>query len=81
MALKIYSNLISLNAQRSMSINSARLGSSLERVASGIRLNRSSDDIAAMSISESLKGDVKALQQGGKNLMMVFPWSTRLMVH
>jgi flagellin len=68
MALRIYSNLISLNAQRAMSINSDRLGSTLERVASGIRLNRSSDDIAAMSISESLKGDVKALQQGGKNL-------------
>ena len=51
-----------------MSINNARLGSSLERVASGIRLNRSSDDIAAMSISESLKGDVIALKQGGKNL-------------
>jgi flagellin len=68
MALKIFTNLSSLNSQRAMSINNARLGSSLERIASGIRLQRSSDDIAAMSVSESLRGDVTALRQGGKNL-------------
>jgi len=51
-----------------MQINNARLGSSLERVASGIRIQRSSDDIAAMSISESLRGDVVALKQGARNL-------------
>jgi len=68
MALKIFTNLSSLNSQRAMSINNARLGSSLERIATGIRLQRSSDDIAAMSVSESLRGDVTALRQGGKNL-------------
>jgi len=51
-----------------MSINSARLGSSLERIATGIRLQRSGDDIAAMSVSEALRGDVTALKQGAKNL-------------
>ncbi len=51
-----------------MSINNARLGSSLERIATGIRLQRSSDDIAAMSVSESLRGDAVALKQGAKNL-------------
>jgi len=51
-----------------MQINNARLSSSLERVASGIRIQRSSDDIAAMSVSESLRGDVIALKQGARNL-------------
>ena len=68
MALRIFTNLSSLNSQRAMSINSARLGSSLERIATGIRLQRSGDDIAAMSVSEALRGDVTALKQGAKNL-------------
>ena len=68
MALRIFTNLSSLNSQRAMSINSARLGSALERIATGIRLQRAGDDIAAMSVSESLRGDVTALKQGAKNL-------------
>ena len=68
MALRIFTNLSSLNSQRAMSINSARLGSSLERIATGIRLQRSGDDIGAMSVSESLRGDITALKQGAKNL-------------
>ena len=68
MALKIFTNLSSLNSQRAMSINNARLGSALERIATGIRLQRSGDDIGAMSLSETLRGDVRALKQGAKNL-------------
>ena len=68
MALKIFTNISSQNSQRAMSINSARLGSALERIATGIRLQRSGDDIAAMSVSQSLRGDVQALRQGAKNL-------------
>jgi len=68
MALRIFTNLSSLNSQRAMSINNARLGSALERIATGIRLQRSGDDISAMSVSESLRGDVTALKQGAKNL-------------
>ena len=68
MALRIFTNLSSLNSQRAMSINNARLGSSLERIATGIRLQRSGDDIGAMSVSESLRGDITALKQGAKNL-------------
>ena len=68
MALRIFTNLSSLNSQRAMQINNARLGSSLERIASGIRLNRSGDEIAAMSVSENLRGDARALQQGSRNL-------------
>ena len=68
MALKIFTNMSSLNSQRAMQINNARLGSSLERIASGIRLQRSSDDIAAMSVSDALHGDAVALRQGAKNL-------------
>ena len=68
MALRIFTNISSQNSQRAMSINAARLGSSLERIATGIRLQRSGDDIGAMAVSESLRGDVTSLRQGAKNL-------------
>ena len=68
MALRIFTNLPSQNSQRAMTISSARLGSAIERIATGIRLQRSGDDIGAMSVSESLRGDVTALKQGAKNL-------------
>jgi len=68
MSLKIFTNLSSQNSQRAMSINNARLGSAIERIATGIRLQRSGDDIGAMAVSESLRGDVRALKQGAKNL-------------
>lgn len=68
MALRIFTNISSLNAQRALEISRSLLGSSIERIASGIRVNRSSDDGAAMSISESLRSDVVALKQGSRNL-------------
>ena len=68
MALRIFTNISSQNSQRAMSINAAKLGSALERIATGIRLQRSGDDIGAMAVSEALRGDVRALRQGAKNL-------------
>lgn len=68
MPLRIFTNLSSLNSQRVLELNRSQLGSSIERIASGIRVNRSSDDGAAMSISESLRSDVQALKQGSRNL-------------
>jgi len=68
MSLKIFTTIPYQNSQRAMSINSARLGSALERIATGIRLQRSGDDIGAMAVSQSLRRDVTALKQGAKNL-------------
>ena len=68
MPLRIFTNLSSLNAQRALQISSDSLGGSLQRIASGIRLHRGGDDIAAMSVSESLRGDAIALKQGSRNL-------------
>jgi len=68
MPLRIFTNLSSLNAQRALQISSDSLGGTLQRIASGIRLHRGGDDIAAMSVSESLRGDAIALKQGSRNL-------------
>ncbi len=68
MPLRIFTNLSSLNAQRNYGINSNMLSTSLARVASGLRVNRSADDAAALSISTSLNSDARTLAQGAQNL-------------
>lgn len=68
MALTIFSNISSLNAQRYLETNRNLLGASIARVASGIRINSSSDDVAGHAISESLYSDVRTLKQGARNL-------------
>ena len=46
MAVRIFNNIPSLNAQRILGINNNRLAQSVERISSGIRINRGSDDAA-----------------------------------
>ena len=68
MALQIFNNLSSLNAQRHLETNRSGLGSSITRISSGIRITKSSDDVAGHAISEKLYSDVKTLKQGARNL-------------
>ncbi|MCH8156287.1 MAG: flagellin FliC, partial [Nitrospinae bacterium] len=49
MALRVFTNLSSLNAQRSLEVSRSQLGNSIERIASGIRINRASDDSAGLA--------------------------------
>jgi flagellin len=68
MSLQIFSNLSSLNAQRSLESSRSQLGTSIARIASGIRINNSSDDAAGLAISEGLNSDIQTLKQGARNL-------------
>ena len=68
MAISIFTNLTSLNAQRILGINNDRLAQSIERVSSGLRINRASDDPGGMAIAESLRSDIRVLRQGLRNL-------------
>jgi flagellin len=68
MAIRIFTNLTSLNAQRILGINNARLAQSIERISSGLRINRASDDIGGLAIAESLRSDIRVLRQGLRNL-------------
>lgn len=67
MPVRIFNNIPSLNAQRILGINNDRLASSVERIASGIRVNRGADDAAGLAISESLRSDIRALRQAVRN--------------
>ena len=67
MAIRIFNNIPSLNAQRILGINNNRLAQSVERISSGIRINRGSDDAAGLAISEALRSDIRALRQAVRN--------------
>ena len=64
---RIFNNIASLNAQRLLGVNSSRLAQSVERISSGIRINKASDDAAGLAISEGLRSDIRALRQAVRN--------------
>ena len=54
MAVRIFNNITSLNAQRHLGINNQRLAQSIERVSSGLRINKAGDDVAGLAASEGI---------------------------
>jgi flagellin len=68
MPLVINSNIASLNAQRSLSRNNSELGKSMERLASGYRINRSGDDAAGLALSEKLRAQIRSSQKALDNV-------------
>ena len=67
MALKIFNNPSSINAQRLLAQNSERLAKSVERISSGVRINKASDDAAGLAVSEALRSDIRAMRQAMRN--------------
>lgn len=57
MAINIRTNLPALVAQRNMELSSNRLNQAYNRLASGLRINRASDDAAGLAIAENLRSD------------------------
>jgi flagellin len=67
MPLVVNSNIAALNAQRNVGINNASLGKSLERLSSGLRINRAADDAAGLAIATKFGAQVRGLNQAVRN--------------
>lgn len=67
MGLRIRTNVDSLTAQRFMGQNNDNLTSSLEKLSSGYRINKSADDAAGFAISENLRAKTRGLNQAKRN--------------
>jgi flagellin len=67
MGLRINTNTASLNAQRNLIGTKLGLDKSLERLSSGLRINRAGDDAAGLAISENLKAQIRGLKQASRN--------------
>ncbi|WP_417337093.1 flagellin [Halobacteriovorax marinus] len=67
MGLRINTNVQSLAAQRSLGNVKEEQGANLEKMASGSRINKASDDAAGLAISEKLKANIRGSQQAKRN--------------
>ena len=60
-------NMTALNANRQLGITNTNLARSTEKLSSGYRINRASDDAAGLSISEKMRGQIRGLKQASTN--------------
>ncbi len=67
MGLRINTNIASLSAIRNLHINDRLQTRSLERLSSGLRINRGADDPSGLVISERLRAQIAALSQASEN--------------
>lgn len=65
--MRIQHNIAGLNSYRNLGINQKNLGKNLEKLSSGYRINRASDDAAGLSISEKMRGQIRGLKQASTN--------------
>ena len=60
-------NLGALNANRNMGINAANASKSMEKLSSGLKINKAGDDAAGLAISEKMRGQIRGLDQASAN--------------
>jgi flagellin len=67
MGLRIQTNIQSLSAQRNLVNSTEANNQSMEKLASGYRINKAADDAAGLAISEKLKADIRGLNMAKRN--------------
>lgn len=67
MAINIGNNIVALQAQRRLDITGTKLSNAFNRLTSGYRINRGSDDSAGLAIAETLRADARIAQQAIRN--------------
>jgi flagellin len=65
--MRINHNLNALNAWRNLGSANTSMGKSLEKLSSGLRINRAGDDAAGLAISEKMRGQIRGLDMATKN--------------
>ena len=60
-------NMNALNAHRNMGVNNTAAGKSMEKLSSGLRINRAGDDAAGLAISEKMRGQIRGLEKSSRN--------------
>ena len=69
MSVIINTNVAALNAQRNLSSTNHKMSRTLEKLSSGLRINRAADDAAGLAISEKMRSQVRGMQQGQRNAL------------
>ena len=67
MGMRVSTNIAAVNAQRNLNGSQMNIQSSLEKLSSGSRINKSADDAAGLAISENLKAQIRSTRQANRN--------------
>lgn len=67
MGMSVNTNIAAMNAYRNLSTTNDAMGKSLERLSSGFRINKASDDAAGLAISEGLRSQIGGMTQAVRN--------------
>ncbi|WP_430510018.1 flagellin [Gottfriedia solisilvae] len=65
--MRINHNIAALNSHRQLSANNVNANKNMEKLSSGLRINRAGDDAAGLSISEKMRGQIRGLEQASRN--------------
>ncbi len=67
MSLRVNTNVEAFNAHRNLSQTAMALSKSMEKLSSGLRINRAADDAAGLSISEGMRAQIRGTAQASRN--------------
>ena len=67
MAMTINTNVVSINAQRNLSLSGSSLSTSMQRLSSGLRVNSAKDDAAGLAIAERMNAQSRGLTVAARN--------------
>lgn len=67
--MRINHNIEALNAYRNLAANQSNLSKNLEKLSSGLRINRAADDAAGLAISEKMRSQIRGLEMAERNAM------------
>ncbi len=65
--MRINHNIAALNTHRQLNSATNAQSKSMEKLSSGLRINRAGDDAAGLAISEKMRGQIRGLEQGSRN--------------
>ncbi|MBS4021301.1 MAG: flagellin [Dethiobacter sp.] len=65
--MRINTNISAMNAHRQLGVNQGYSAKSLEKLSSGLRINRAGDDAAGLAISEKMRSQIRGLNQAARN--------------
>lgn len=67
--MRINHNIQALNAYRNLAVNQSNTAKNLEKLSSGLRINRAADDAAGLAISEKMRSQIRGLQMAERNAL------------
>ncbi|MBY0398368.1 MAG: flagellin FliC, partial [Thermoleophilia bacterium] len=67
MGLRIYNNVEAQNARRVLENTNVQVGRAMERLASGLRINRAADDAAGLAVSEVMRSQIRGMGVAQRN--------------